>query len=311
MTLIHQTVLLEEAVAALMSASVDAHQLQGGATYVDGTFGRGGHSARILSQLDGSGRLIAFDKDPEAAQVAGQMAQADARFEFIHDSFACIERAGDDLAGVLLDLGVSSPQLDARERGFSFQHDGPLDMRMDTRSGETAADFVNFAAESEIVRVLKEYGEERFAKRIAAAIVREREEQLFLNTGRLAKVVAEANPAWEKHKHPATRTFQAIRIHVNRELADLEVLLSKVIDLLAIGGRLVIISFHSLEDRIVKNFMRDQSRGKQVPRDIPIRDEDRGQRLKLIGKAVRASDAEIAANPRARSAIMRVAERIQ
>jgi len=307
MRLEHQTVLLEEAVAALMSASITSKN----SVFVDGTFGRGGHSARILNALGPDGSLVGFDKDPEAAVVAQALASADPRFHFIHDSFAAIERAGEGLAGVLLDLGVSSPQLDARERGFSFQHDGPLDMRMDTRSGMTAAEFVNTAPEDELIRILRAYGEERFARRIAAALVRERVQSPFATTGRLAAVVSEANPAWEKHKHPATRTFQAIRIHVNRELADLEILLSKVIDLLAVGGRLVVISFHSLEDRMIKTFMRDESRGKSVPRDIPIRHEDRGQRLRLIGKAIKASEAEVAGNPRARSAIMRVAERVQ
>jgi|SRR6056300_668734 len=307
MRLEHQTVLLEEAVAALMSASITSND----SVFVDGTFGRGGHSARILDALGPDGSLVGFDKDPEAAVVAQALASADPRFHFIHDSFAAIERAGEGLAGVLLDLGVSSPQLDARERGFSFQHDGPLDMRMDTRSGMTAAEFVNTAPEDELIRILRAYGEERFARRIAAALVRERVQSPFATTGRLAAVVSEANPAWEKHKHPATRTFQAIRIHVNRELADLEILLSKVIDLLAVGGRLVVISFHSLEDRMIKTFMRDESRGKSVPRDIPIRHEDRGQRLRLIGKAIKASEAEVAGNPRARSAIMRVAERVQ
>ena len=307
MRLEHQTVLLEEAVAALMSASITSKN----SVFVDGTFGRGGHSARILDALGPDGSLVGFDKDPEAAVVAQALASADPRFHFIHDSFAAIERAGEGLAGVLLDLGVSSPQLDARERGFSFQHDGPLDMRMDTRSGMTAAEFVNTAPEDELIRILRAYGEERFARRIAAALVRERVQSPFATTGRLAAVVSEANPAWEKHKHPATRTFQAIRIHVNRELADLEILLSKVIDLLAVGGRLVVISFHSLEDRMIKTFMRDESRGKSVPRDIPIRHEDRGQRLRLIGKAIKASEAEVAGNPRARSAIMRVAERVQ
>jgi len=307
MRLEHQTVLLEEAVAALMSASITSND----SVFVDGTFGRGGHSARILDALGPDGSLVGFDKDPEAAVVAQALASADPRFHFIHDSFAAIERAGEGLAGVLLDLGVSSPQLDARERGFSFQHDGPLDMRMDTRSGMTAAECVNTAPEDELIRILRAYGEERFARRIAAALVRERVQSPFATTGRLAAVVSEANPAWEKHKHPATRTFQAIRIHVNRELADLEILLSKVIDLLAVGGRLVVISFHSLEDRMIKTFMRDESRGKSVPRDIPIRHEDRGQRLRLIGKAIKASEAEVAGNPRARSAIMRVAERVQ
>ncbi len=307
MTLAHQTVLLEEAVAALMTRTNTAENV---GTYVDGTFGRGGHAACILKYLAPSGRLVAFDKDPEAAQVAATMATNDHRLRFIHDSFAALERAGRPLAGVLLDLGVSSPQLDARERGFSFLHDGPLDMRMDTRSGPTAAEFVNTVSETELVRVLRAYGEERFAKRIAGAIVEQRALEPFTTTGRLAKVITDANPAWEKHKHPATRAFQAIRIAINDELSDLELLLDKVLDLLESDGRLVIISFHSLEDRIVKRFMRDQARGLQIPRGVPITDSERGQRLRLVGKAQRASDAEIASNSRARSAIMRVAERI-
>ena len=307
MTLAHQTVLLEEAVAALMTRTNTAENV---GTYVDGTFGRGGHAACILKYLAPSGRLVAFDKDPEAAQVAATMATNDHRLRFIHDSFAALERAGRPLAGGLLDLGVSSPQLDARERGFSFLHDGPLDMRMDTRSGPTAAEFVNTVSETELVRVLRAYGEERFAKRIAGAIVEQRALEPFTTTGRLAKVITDANPAWEKHKHPATRAFQAIRIAINDELSDLELLLDKVLDLLESDGRLVIISFHSLEDRIVKRFMRDQARGLQIPRGVPITDSERGQRLRLVGKAQRASDAEIASNSRARSAIMRVAERI-
>ena len=307
MTLAHQTVLLEEAVAALMTRTNTAENV---GTYVDGTFGRGGHAACILKYLAPSGRLVAFDKDPEAAQVAATMATNDHRLRFIHDSFAALERAGRPLAGVLLDLGVSSPQLDARERGFSFLHDGPLNMRMDTRSGPTAAEFVNTVSETELVRVLRAYGEERFAKRIAGAIVEQRALEPFTTTGRLAKVITDANPAWEKHKHPATRAFQAIRIAINDELSDLELLLDKVLDLLESDGRLVIISFHSLEDRIVKRFMRDQARGLQIPRGVPITDSERGQRLRLVGKAQRASDAEIASNSRARSAIMRVAERI-
>lgn len=311
MALIHQTVLLEEAVAALMPGSdIASHAGSFAGTYVDGTFGRGGHSARILPLLAPSGRLVAFDKDPAACDAAEQLARADARFTLIEDSFARLELAGDSLAGVLLDLGVSSPQLDARERGFSFMHDGPLDMRMDTRRGPTAADFVNRCDESELVHVLKAYGEERFAKRIARAIVETRKDTPFTTTAQLAKVVTDANPAWEKHKHPATRAFQAIRIAVNQELDDLETLLGKVLDLMTVGGRLVIISFHSLEDRLVKRFMRDQSRGVQVPRGVPITEQQRGQRLRLIGKAVRASADEVAANPRSRSAIMRVAEKV-
>jgi len=311
MALVHQTVLLEEAVAALMPGSdITSHAGAFAGTYVDGTFGRGGHSARILQSLAPEGHLVAFDKDPDALEAAQALAAGDARFRLIEESFARLELAGDSLAGVLLDLGVSSPQLDVRERGFSFLHDGPLDMRMDTRRGPTAADFVNSCDEGELARVLKTYGEERFAKRIARAIVETRAQAPFVTTAQLAKVVTEANPAWEKHKHPATRAFQAIRIAVNQELEDLEVLLSKVLDLMVVGARLVVISFHSLEDRLVKRFMRDQSRGMQVPRGVPITETQRGQRLRLVGKAIRASAEEVAANPRSRSAIMRVAEKI-
>ena len=302
----HQTVLREEAVEALM-ASQSSTQPR---VYVDGTFGRGGHSAAIIGRLVSGDRLVAFDKDPDAADTAQLMSSSHGCFTFIRDSFANLDRAGTELAGVLLDLGVSSPQIDDPARGFSFQHDGPLDMRMDNTRGETAADFVNTAPEGEIVRVLRDYGEERFARRIATALVERRNQCAFGSTGDLAAVVAKANPAWEKHKHPATRAFQALRIEVNRELADLEALLSKVIELLAIGGRLVVISFHSLEDRLVKRFISRESRGATVPRGVPIRDQERGQRLRKIGKAQRASDQEVRHNPRARSAIMRVAERV-
>lgn len=305
MALVHQSVLLEEAVAALMT-DVDG-------IYVDGTFGRGGHSRRVLASLSETGRLIGFDKDLEAISVAEALAAEDPRFSFYHDSFATlpsVPEAEQGFTGVLLDLGVSSPQLDDGVRGFSFQQDGPLDMRMDTTRGQTAAEWLASAEEADIAQVLKEYGEERFAKRIAGFIVKARGEMAIDTTAKLAKIVAEANPRWEHHKHPATRAFQAIRIYINRELEDLEAVLAGVIDTLAIGGRLVVISFHSLEDRIVKRFMRDEARGRQLPRGVPVRGEDLGQRLKLIGKAVKASDAELAENPRARSAVMRVAERV-
>jgi len=306
MALAHQAVLLEEAVDALMAATTElADQV-----FVDGTFGRGGHSARILERLSPDDRLIAFDKDPEAARVAEEMAGADARLSFLRGSFAELERAGSNLSGVFLDLGVSSPQLDDRARGFSFQLDGPLDMRMDPGSGMSAADFVNTASQQEMISIFRDYGEERYAKRIASAIVSARASEPLATTAQLARIVSEANPSWEKHKHPATRVFQAIRIHVNRELIDLECLLGKVIELLAVGGRLVVISFHSLEDRLVKQFMRNEARGKPVPRGVPVLDADRGRRLRLVGKPVKAGEAELAVNPRARSAIMRVAERI-
>ncbi len=304
----HQTVLLREAVDALVTAR--------GGVYVDGTFGRGGHSRGILAALDADGRLLAIDKDPVAAEHAQALAAEDSRFSFFHGSFAELPRALrehgiDEVDGILLDLGVSSPQLDEADRGFSFQHDGPLDMRMDTTRGETAAQWLSGARAEDIAEVLREYGEERFAKRIAAAIVDARNAGPLDTTAQLAKVVSEANPRWEKHKHPATRTFQAVRIKVNRELEDLQDLLAIALDLLRVGGRLVVISFHSLEDRMVKRYMRDMARGEQLPAGLPVRDEALNRRMKLVGKAVRADDEEVRGNVRARSAIMRVAEKIQ
>lgn len=303
----HQTVLLQEAVEALVTAP--------GGFYVDGTFGRGGHSRALLSCLDREGRLLAVDKDPAAARVAEELAAVDGRFQFLHGSFAELPtalaaRGVAAVNGILLDLGVSSPQLDEAERGFSFQHDGPLDMRMDTSRGETAAEWLATAAEAEIARVLREYGEERFAKRIAGAIVRARAEAPIERTSQLSRIVSEANPRWEKHKHPATRAFQAIRIQVNGELTDLAALLDGALDMLCIGGRLVVISFHSLEDRLVKRYMRDLARGDALPPGVPVRDAALNRRLRLVGKAVRAGEAEVAANPRARSAIMRIAEKV-
>ncbi len=303
----HETVLLREAVEALVSAR--------DGVYVDGTFGRGGHSRAILERLDPAGQLLAVDKDPAAAAAAAELAAVDRRFSFFQGSFAALPavlaaRGAEGVDGILLDLGVSSPQLDEPGRGFSFREDGPLDMRMDTTRGATAADWLAEAPEAEIARVLKELGEERFARRIAGALVRARAEAPIDTTGRLAKIVSEANPRWEKHKHPATRSFQAIRIWINGELEDLRVLLDSALELLRVGGRLVIISFHSLEDRMVKRFMRDLARGESLPRGVPVRDSDRARPLRIVGKAVRASEAEVAANPRARSAIMRTAERL-
>lgn len=303
----HQTVLLREAVDALVTTA--------GGTYVDGTFGRGGHSRALLARLGDDGRLLAVDKDPEAAAEAAQLAAEDPRFTFFRGSFALLPEQLRGLGvgavdGILLDLGVSSPQLDDSTRGFSFQHDGPLDMRMDTSSGETAAEWLARATAAEIAAVLKEYGEERFAKRIAGAIVDARGEAPIVTTGRLAKIVSEANPRWEKHKNPATRSFQGIRIYLNRELDDLAALLAQALSLLEVGGRLVVISFHSLEDRLVKRYMRDMARGDAVPAGVPILDSALNRRMRLLGKAVRASAEEVAANPRARSAIMRVAEKI-
>ena len=303
----HQTVLLREAVQALVTRP--------GGFYVDGTFGRGGHSEYLLEQLDENGRLLGVDKDIEAQAVARQLELSEPRFEFFHGSFALLphqlRRMGiDAVDGILLDLGVSSPQLDEAERGFSFLQDGPLDMRMDTSRGETAAEWLSSAPQQDIATVLKEYGEERFSRRIAAAIVAAREEQPIVSTGRLAELVSEANPKWEKHKHPATRSFQAIRIKVNRELEDLRDLLAGSLDLLRVGGRLVVISFHSLEDRLVKRYMRDMARGDEIPVGVPVTDSALNRRMKLVGKAVKASSEEVAGNVRSRSAIMRVAEKI-
>lgn len=250
----HKTVLLDEAVAALVT-DPDGF-------YIDGTFGRGGHSAAILNQLTEKGRLLAIDKDPEAQKAAEARFGDDRRFEFVRGSFkdmaTYVAERGltGAIAGVLLDLGVSSPQLDEGGRGFSFMQDGPLDMRMDPDSGISAAEWLANVEEKDIRQVLWDYGEEKFARRIAAAIVRARGEESILTTARLAAVVSAANPAWEKGKHPATRTFQAIRIYINRELDDLQDLLAEVVEVLAVGGRLVVISFHSLEDRIVKRFIR-------------------------------------------------------
>ncbi|KGE03251.1 16S rRNA (cytosine(1402)-N(4))-methyltransferase RsmH [Pseudohaliea rubra] len=303
----HETVLLREAVEAL----VTAHD----GVYVDGTFGRGGHSRAILEHLGPEGQLLAVDKDPAAAAAAADLAAVDRRFSFFQGSFAALPgvlstRGAEGVDGILLDLGVSSPQLDEPGRGFSFREDGPLDMRMDTTRGATAAEWLADAAEAEIARVLKELGEERFARRIAGAIVRARSEAPIETTGRLAQIVSDANPRWEKHKHPATRSFQAIRIWINGELEDLRVLLDSALGLLRVGGRLVIISFHSLEDRMVKRFMRDLARGETLPRGVPIRDSEQPRPLHIVGKALRASEAEVADNPRARSAIMRTAERL-
>ena len=300
----HQSVLLEEAIVALMVSADGA--------YVDGTFGRGGHSARILDALSPLGTLLALDQDPAAAEAAHALGEADARFRFQAGNFKSLNRhvAPASLQGVLLDLGVSSPQLDDPERGFSFMADGPLDMRMDPSQGQSAQAWLASVDEGELVRVLKDLGEERFAKRIANAIVKSREEAAITRTGQLAEIVSAANPKWEAHKHPATRAFQAIRLHVNGELEALKEVLAAAVEALAPGGRLVVISFHSLEDRIVKRFIREGARGQQLPPGVPVQFEAQGVSLKSIGRAVKPTSDEVAANPRARSAIMRIAERV-
>lgn len=307
----HITVLLDEAVEGLA--------VRASGCYLDGTFGRGGHSRLILEKLGSDGRLLGFDKDPLAIATGNALAAEDGRFVVVQRSFA---ELGDELAqrgldgkvsGILLDLGVSSPQLDDAARGFSFMQDGPLDMRMNPDAGVSAAQFIASAAEEEIARVFKEYGEERFAKRMARAVVLRRAEQPFESTADLAQVLTVANPAWEKGKNPATRAFQGLRIYINNELGDLETGLDAALESLEVGGRLVVISFHSLEDRIVKLFMRKHAKGEmdKLPRDLPIIPKAFEPRLKLIGKPVFASEAELAANPRSRSAVMRIAEKVR
>jgi 16S rRNA (cytosine1402-N4)-methyltransferase len=304
----HSTVLLKEAVDGV---AIDADGL-----YIDGTFGRGGHTAELLSRLSEKGSVIAIDKDLDAIAAGKARFAEEDRLKLVHASFAelaeIVKQAGKhgEVAGVLLDLGVSSPQLDVAERGFSFLRDGPLDMRMDTSKGLSAAEWLASADEQDIAKVIKEYGEERFARRMAAAIVRERAEKPIERTVQLAKILADAHPAWERGKHPATKAFQAIRIFINRELADLEDLLQQVIDSLTVGGRLVVISFHSLEDRRVKRFIRDQERGIKLPKNIPIPDVDRGVRLVKVGKAIKPAAIEVENNVRSRSAVMRIAERV-
>lgn len=304
----HTTVLLDDA--------VDGLNIQPEGIYIDGTFGRGGHSRLILSQLGEKGRLIAIDRDPQAIAAAEQI--NDPRFSIIHGPFS---QLGDyveslDLVGkidgILLDLGVSSPQLDDAERGFSFMRDGPLDMRMDPSQGESAAQWLMRAAEEDIAFVIKTYGEEKFGKRIARAIVERNRLAPMTRTKELAEVIAAAMPVKDKHKHPATRSFQAIRIWINSELEEIERALGASIKALAPQGRLSIISFHSLEDRLVKRFMRTHSRGVQVPAGVPMTEAQiqalGGRELRSLGKSV-PGPAEVAENPRARSSVLRIAER--
>ena len=302
----HDTVLLHEAVEAL--------QIKPDGVYVDGTFGRGGHSRLTLERLGATGRLIALDKDPLA--VAAGQEIGDARFCIVHSGFAHLTEVLRKLAvekvdGVLLDLGVSSPQLDDEQRGFSFRFDAPLDMRMDTSGGQTAAQWLATVDEGLLGEVIRDYGEERFAKQIARALVTARQERPIVTTHQLSEIVAKAVRTREPGKNPATRTFQAIRIYLNQELEELARVLPQCVDCLKPEGRIVVISFHSLEDRMVKHFLRDMAQGDKLPHKLPIRAAEVPQgRLHLVGRAVQASAREVAANPRARSAVMRVAERI-
>ena len=300
----HEPVLLQETLAALV--------IRGDGTYVDGTFGRGGHSRAILEQLGPAGQLIALDRDPDAEEAA--RAIKDSRFRFSRARFSSLSEtldvAGLRLAdGMLFDLGVSSPQLDDPTRGFSFRADGPLDMRMDPQAGRSAAEWLATAEEQQIREVIRDYGEERFAKQIAAAIVAARRSEPLLRTRQLADLVGEAVRTREPGQDPATRTFQALRIHLNRELEEVSLMLPQALMRLAPGGRLALISFHSLEDRIVKRFMQGAARP-EMPRDLPLRASEMPQpALRLIGRATKPSQQEMRANPRSRSAILRVAER--
>jgi 16S rRNA (cytosine1402-N4)-methyltransferase len=304
----HRSVLLAEVLAGL-NLRPEGH-------YLDATFGRGGHAAAILAALGPEGRLLALDRDPAAGEWARTRFREDARFQFIQTAFsklADIIAAGGlagRLDGVLLDLGVSSPQIDEPARGFSFGRDGPLDMRMDPGASPSAAEWLARVDEANLERVLAEWGEERFHRRVARAIVMARQRVPITTTARLADIVAAAVPTREAGQHPATRVFQAIRIAVNDELGQLRAVLPPAVQALAPGGRLVVISFHSLEDRVVKQFMREQARGRELPLDLPVRGGPEGMTLRRIGRAVRPGAAEVAANPRARSAVLRVAERL-
>ena len=302
-------------VSVLLSEAVDALAIRADGLYVDATFGRGGHSRAVLAQLGPQGRLIAFDRDP-AAIAAGQ-AVGDARLTLVHSAFSALDdelaRLGVQLVdGVLLDLGVSSPQLDDAARGMSFRFDAPLDMRMDTSRGQTVAEWLAEASVGQITEVIREYGEERFAHAIAKAIATARAGGAVATTGQLAALVEKTVRTREPGQHPATRTFQALRIFINQELEELSRVLPACVSRLRPGGRLAVISFHSLEDRIVKRFMRDESRPPVLPRRLPVRAADLpAPRLRLVGKAARPGEAEVATNPRARSAVLRVAERTE
>jgi len=305
MNISHRPVLLDEAVTALLA---DHHQMS--PIYLDGTFGRGGHSRKILANLPQGGRLIAMDKDPQAIQEANSI--EDGRFRIVHDSFANMGEylEASSLDGILLDLGISSPQIDQAERGFSFRMDGPLDMRMNNKEGQSAQEWLAVASEKELHKVIKEYGEERFALSIAKAIVASREQGNIIGTTRqLASLVASVVRSRDSEQDPATRTFQAIRIHINQELHDLEKGLDVALKLLKTGGRLVVISFHSLEDRIVKQFMQRHSKV-EIPRGLPLRESQIPKSPLSLIERTKPSSAEISMNPRSRSAVMRVAQKI-
>ena len=304
----HETVLVAEAINAL--------SIRKDGIYVDATFGRGGHSRLILENLGAQGSLIVFDRDPEAIEVATQIGEKDERLQIAHAPFGDLEEQltalslSEGVDGILFDLGVSSPQLDSAERGFSFLRDGPLDMRMNPKEGQSAEQWINSAAETEISDVLYQYGEERHSRRMARRVILERAEKRITRTGELAEIIKEANPAWERDKHPATRAFQGIRIFINDEMGELERGLEQALKMLKVGGRLVVISFHSLEDRMVKRFIAKQAKGDSFPRGLPISQDMLSPKMNPIGKRIKASALEVDRNTRSRSAVMRVAEKI-
>ena len=304
-------------ISVLLNEAIDGLAINPDGIYIDCTFGRGGHSGLILSQLSPKGRLIAIDRDSTAIEAAKKFAD-DPRFTIEHYGFADLaeivekHQLTQKIDGVLMDLGVSSPQLDQAERGFSFMNDGPLDMRMDTSKGQTAAEWLAVADVEDITWVLRTFGEEKHAWRIANAIVDAREEETLTRTGQLAKIIKTAAPQREIKKHPATRSFQAIRMYINSELEQIEKALASSLDVLSEEGRLVVISFHSLEDRLVKQFMKKHSQGKKVPRGLPISEEEiqKGKKLALVGKRLKPSKQEVDENVRSRSSVLRVARRL-
>ncbi|RUO80088.1 16S rRNA (cytosine(1402)-N(4))-methyltransferase [Idiomarina tyrosinivorans] len=305
-------------ISVLLEESIDALAIRPDGTYLDATFGRGGHSRAILAKLNENGRLIALDRDPQAI-AAAELLRSDPRFEIFHTPFAELgslieqQQLENAIDGVLFDLGVSSPQLDDAERGFSFMRDGPLDMRMDTSAGPTAAEWLAEASEDDITWVLKTYGEERFARKIARAIVHDRQQQPYTRTKPLADMIARVAPSKDRKKHAATRSFQAIRIHINGELDQVAAALTASLQGLKHDARLAVISFHSLEDRLVKQFIRAQSQGKPIPAGLPITDAEWKKDIQLnsIGKAIKPSAKELQQNPRARSSVLRIARRVR
>lgn len=309
--------LSETHIPVLKREALDALNIREGGVYVDATIGRAGHAQAIAERMGESGRLIGFDRDPHAVELGRQVFADDARVTILHSEFNRMRQMLADFTefekvdGVLMDLGVSSPQLDQAGRGFSFMRDGLLDMRMDTSQGETAAQWLARVDEADLVKVLFELGEEKFARRIARAIVVTRSETKLESTLQLASIVEQAIPKKDKHKHPATRTFQAIRLHVNQELFQVSDALPQAVQLLNEGGRLAVISFHSLEDRIVKRFIRDLATPNLPPKNIPVTEEAYLTPLRTIGKAIKPSKAELAENPRSRSSVLRVAERTE